>query len=104
MGRVASLFARKVVEEVEGRVDKDALLRSVGLERRDKDPSPSTSSEVGGVLTEDQMRDRERENVLAALDQTSWRIAGSRGAADLLGINPATLTSRIKKMGLQRPR
>ena len=73
-------------------------------ERRDEDPSPSTSPEVGGVLTEEQMGERERENVLAALEQTNWRIAGSRGAADLLGINPATLTSRIKKMGLQRPR
>lgn len=33
MGKVTSLFARKVVEEVDGRVDKDALLRSIGLER-----------------------------------------------------------------------
>ena len=33
MGTVTSLFARKVVEEVDGRVDKDALLRSIGVER-----------------------------------------------------------------------
>lgn len=33
MGRVTSLFARKVVEEVEGPADKDALLRTLGLER-----------------------------------------------------------------------
>jgi AraC-like DNA-binding protein len=33
MGRVTSLFARKVVEQVEGRADKDALLRTLGLER-----------------------------------------------------------------------
>ena len=40
MGRVTSLFARKVVEEVEGSADRDALLRSVGLERSGSvDPS-----------------------------------------------------------------
>lgn len=40
VGKVTSLFARKVVEEVHDRVDKDALLRSVGLERSGSvDPS-----------------------------------------------------------------
>ena len=40
MGKVTSLFARKVVEEVADGVDKDALLRSVGLERSGSvDPS-----------------------------------------------------------------
>ena len=33
MGRVTSLFARKVVEVVEGPADKDALLRTLGLDR-----------------------------------------------------------------------
>jgi len=33
MGRVTSLFARKVVEGVEGPADKDALLRTLGLDR-----------------------------------------------------------------------
>lgn len=33
MGRVTSLFARKVVEAVVGPADKDALLRTLGLER-----------------------------------------------------------------------
>ena len=33
MGQVTSLFARKVVEEVEGPADKDALLGTLGLER-----------------------------------------------------------------------
>ena len=40
MGKVTSLFARKVVEEVADGVNKDALLRSVGLERSEPvDPS-----------------------------------------------------------------
>jgi transcriptional regulator with GAF, ATPase, and Fis domain len=46
----------------------------------------------------------EREQILAALDQTGWRIRGPAGAATLLGLKPTTLESRIKKLGLQRPR
>jgi transcriptional regulator with GAF, ATPase, and Fis domain len=56
------------------------------------------------VIPEFEMRRRERENLLAALRQTSWRIYGPGGAADLLGVKPTTLTSRVKKMGLERPR
>jgi transcriptional regulator with GAF, ATPase, and Fis domain len=46
----------------------------------------------------------EREQIRAALDQTGWRIRGPAGAAALLGLKPTTLESRIKKLGLQRPR
>jgi DNA-binding NtrC family response regulator len=54
-------------------------------------------------LTEQEIRRRERVNVLGVLRKTSWRIKGPGGAAELLGINPSTLISRIEKMGLKRP-
>jgi transcriptional regulator with GAF, ATPase, and Fis domain len=50
------------------------------------------------------LADAERTQILAALERTSWRIRGSAGAAALLGLKPTTLESRIKKLGLQRPR
>jgi formate hydrogenlyase transcriptional activator len=45
----------------------------------------------------------ERGQILAALEQTGWRIRGPAGAAALLGLKPTTLESRIKKLGLNRP-
>jgi formate hydrogenlyase transcriptional activator len=45
----------------------------------------------------------ERTQILAALEQTGWRIRGPAGAAALLGLKPTTLESRIQKLGLQRP-
>ncbi|MCZ6794345.1 MAG: sigma 54-interacting transcriptional regulator [Planctomycetota bacterium] len=54
------------------------------------------------VTPEDEMRRRERENLLNALRQTGWKIYGAGGAAELLGINPTTLSSRIKKLGLKK--
>jgi len=56
-----------------------------------------------GYLTETEMRRRERENLLAVLLKASWKIKGVDGAAELLGVKPTTLSSRIEKMGLKRP-
>ena len=46
----------------------------------------------------------ERQNVIAVLNHTHWKIAGRDGAAEFLGLNPATLASRLKAMGIERPR
>ncbi|MCH7777826.1 MAG: sigma 54-interacting transcriptional regulator, partial [Gemmatimonadetes bacterium] len=72
-------------------------------QRRGKSNGPSADSGED-VIPELEMRRRERENLLAALRQTNWRIYGPGGAADLLGVKPTTLTSRVRKMGLERPR
>ena len=45
----------------------------------------------------------ERENLLAALKATEWKIYGPGGAAELLNMKPTTLSSRIRRMGLKRP-
>lgn len=55
------------------------------------------------VLTEAEFRMREKENTLAALNRCKWRVHGEGGAAELLGVKPTTLLSRMKKMGLRRP-
>ena len=54
-------------------------------------------------LTDAEMRRRERENLFIVLQKTAWRIKGVDGAAELLGLRPTTLVSRIEKMGLKRP-
>ena len=38
------------------------------------------------------------------LRQTGWRIKGAGGAAQILGLNPATLYSRMKKLGISHQR
>jgi transcriptional regulator with GAF, ATPase, and Fis domain len=56
------------------------------------------------LLTEADLRQRERENMLAVLQHHQWKISGPGGAAEFLGIHPATLSSRLQVMGIQRPR
>lgn len=55
------------------------------------------------VIPEAEKPQRERENILAALRGSNWKVGGPGGAAELLGIKPTTLHSRIKKLGLKKP-
>ncbi len=54
-------------------------------------------------LTDEQMREQQRDNLLAALEAADWRVAGKGGAAELLGVRPSTLTDRMKSLKLVRP-
>ena len=46
------------------------------------------------------LEEAEREHILRALERCAWRIRGPNAAAELLGMKPTTLESRIKKLGL----
>ena len=48
--------------------------------------------------------DVEREHILSVLESTKWRIRGTGGAAEQLGLKPTTLETRMTKLGLSRPR
>jgi transcriptional regulator with GAF, ATPase, and Fis domain len=65
-------------------------------------PPPGEADAVD-FLTEAELRRREQENLLTVLRKTGWRIKGTGGAAELLGVNAATLRSRMRKLGLKRP-
>jgi formate hydrogenlyase transcriptional activator len=45
----------------------------------------------------------ERNHFLEVLERHHWRIAGRGNAADRLGLNPSTLRSRLRKLGIVRP-
>ncbi|MBN2317499.1 MAG: sigma 54-interacting transcriptional regulator [Acidobacteria bacterium] len=45
----------------------------------------------------------EKKHLIDVLEQTDWRIRGENGAAEILGIKPTTLESRMLKYGIKRP-
>jgi formate hydrogenlyase transcriptional activator len=51
----------------------------------------------------DNLQELERLHILQILNRTLWRIHGPDGAATQLGLNPSTLRSRLKRLGLKRP-
>ena len=56
------------------------------------------------VLTVTQIQQLERDNILLALQQCQWKVAGKNGAAQLIGLPPSTLQSRMNTLGIERPR
>ena len=55
------------------------------------------------VLNEQQMRALQKRNIQVALRQSSWRVSGKNGAAELLGVKPTTLADRMKTMDIRKP-
>ena len=69
----------------------------------DGDRSTMRPQVRSGYLTEAELRQRKRDNLLLVLQKTGWKIKGTHGAAELLGIKPTTLISQIARMGLRKP-
>ena len=65
-------------------------------------PEPAEGSP--GILDRRRLRHFERNNMLAALEKTGWRVGGENGAAALVGISPSTFKSRMKALDIRRPR
>jgi len=101
------------VREMQNLIERALILAQRGPLRFDLPPAEGeghvpaqgmapVGSEVQ-ILTDPQFRLRERANIVAALTKSAWRIHGRGGAAELLNINPSTLISRIRKLGLKKP-
>jgi transcriptional regulator with GAF, ATPase, and Fis domain len=52
-------------------------------------------------MTEAALRQAEVDAIRAALAQAGGRVSGPGGAAELLGVKPTTLYSRLRRMGLR---
>ena len=46
----------------------------------------------------------EREHILRALEESNWILGGPQGSAARLGLKRTTLQSRMRKLGIARPR
>lgn len=61
---------------------------------------PALGDDRPDVALPQTLADVEREHMLHVLKSTHWRIKGPGGAALALGLNPSTLYSRMKKLGI----
>jgi PAS domain S-box-containing protein len=92
-----NVIERAVITAEDGRAN---LARALPDDSGARTGVPAATS--GTILTQAQIQSLERENIEAALRRSEWRIAGTGGAADLLGMKPSTLSSRIKTLDLKR--
>ena len=57
-----------------------------------------------GMPPQQTLAEAERSHLLSILNQTGWRLSGPRGAAGILGLKRTTLQSKMKKLGIVRPK
>ncbi len=98
------------VRELQNVIERAAILARQGRVRIDL-PDLGTGGYSGkraapaagksSILTDDDRRERDRVNILAALEATGGKIFGQGGAAELLDVKPTTLASRIKTLGIR---
>ena len=61
---------------------------------------PTTAPDAGESNT---LEACDRAHIRRICEVTAWKIKGPHGAAAKLGLNPGTLYSRMKKLGIRRP-
>ncbi len=91
------------IRELQNVIERATILapaQLVTIDERSVVPSQRHNVAAEPLAT---LHDSERLHILHALEQAGWRIYGPLGAANRLGINPSTLRSRMKKLGLSRP-
>ena len=100
-----NVVERALITSPDGRFDLGSAL---------PDPTGATPPEPPGagapaagppprVLTDAEMRELERANLVRALEAAGWQVGGEGGAAELLDLAPSTVKSRIRALGIERP-
>jgi PAS domain S-box-containing protein len=99
-----NIIERAVITSRDGRLNLDrALPEPAGEMAQAVESAEPASKKTRPVIQIRDLQRLERENILRALEFSGWRVAGKDGAAILLGMNPSTLNSRIRALGIRRP-
>ena len=96
-----NVIERAVIISRDGRLNLRDVLP---LRKLQQSQERTISDAVSAIRTKSELREIERNTLLRALEESRWKVAGTRGAAQKLGIPPSTLSSRMKALGIQRPR
>jgi PAS domain S-box-containing protein len=100
---LANVIERAVLTSRDGRLNLDRALPDTAARRR-PEPGPPSTLPPSPIRTARELAELERANLVRALEATDWKVSGADGAAALLGLNPSTLNSRMKALGIKRPR
>jgi PAS domain S-box-containing protein len=96
-----NVIERAVITSTDGqlRLAEVLAVSTPDLGRASRVEAPTS----GEILTEARVRQIERDNMIAALERTGWKVGGEKGAAELVGLRPTTFKSRMKALGIERP-
>jgi transcriptional regulator with GAF, ATPase, and Fis domain len=98
------------VRELQNTVERAIILWQEGqltfdlpAARASENPGePAKPAAKAAFVTRDELKRQERDAIINVLKQTNGKVFGPRGAAELLGMKPSTLASRISSLGINR--
>ena len=96
------VIARAAILSKGKRLQLDSTLFQSETTMPKKNTKATEALSESKFITIDEFKQQEKENIIAALQQSEWRVSGKGGAAELLGIKPTTLAHQMKKMNIQR--
>jgi PAS domain S-box-containing protein len=99
-----NILERAVITSRDGCLDLARALPESAAAAVPANTSLSEDAAPARVKTAKELEQFERDNLIAALEASDWKVAGERGAAQLLGVKPTTLSSRMKALGIERRR
>jgi formate hydrogenlyase transcriptional activator len=76
-----------------------AMIVATGTQLTISLPAPTGPGRKHSVA----LADVAREHMRSVLESSGWRVRGSGGAAERLGLRPTTLETRMAKLGIWRP-
>jgi transcriptional regulator with GAF, ATPase, and Fis domain len=91
------------IRELQNVIERAVIIASGPLVRIE-DSSLARLDVTGSAATLDKLENVERNHIIRTLNDTNWVVHGKKGAAEILGINPSTLRSRMAKLGITRSR
>jgi transcriptional regulator with GAF, ATPase, and Fis domain len=90
----AAILAQGPVLELEGTVLDEVVVASEASAKAERSLT---------AVDPESLDDVQRVHIINVLKSTKGVVEGARGAATVLGMNPNTLRSRMKKLGIATP-
>lgn len=90
-----NIVERAIITSVDGEMLLDSIMPTSELKSKKEGHSSS-------ILTFEDLKHLEKENIIKALNIANWQISGKNGAAALLQIPRTTLSSKIHKFGIKK--
>ena len=99
------------VRELQNVIERAVIISKDGKLRLDKILSDEHAAVNNGItkenseekiLSQEEILNLEKNNIIRALNSANWKISGENGAAKLLGLPPTTLNSRLKALGIKK--
>jgi PAS domain S-box-containing protein len=85
------------VRELRNIIERSMIITTGSVLHLDLPKIAQSGADKSGTLEE-----VDKRHIIEALNTTGWRVSGKDGAAEILGLNPKTLESRMQRLGIKR--